>query len=91
MLFNSLTFLLFLFINVLLFWLLNAKLRIRLIFLSSIVFYGFWRWDFVLLMLFSTILDYFMAIQINQSQSQFKKKGSISDNSIHKPWSFNRF
>lgn len=74
MLFNSLTFLLFLFINVLLFWLLNAKLRIRLLFLSSIVFYGFWRWDFVLLMLFSTILDYFMAIQINQSQSQFKKK-----------------
>ena len=74
MLFNSLTFIAFLSICVVLFWTLKTKARIVMLFMSSLVFYGFWRWDFVLLMLFSTFLDYFISLRIDSSKKQSERQ-----------------
>jgi len=74
MLFNSLTFIVFLTICVILFWTLKPKARVLMLFISSLVFYGFWRWDFVLLMLFSTFLDYFISLKIHNSTKVSKRR-----------------
>ena len=77
MLFNSITFLLYLIVNVGLYWTLPLRYKNRLLFLSSLIFYGFWRWDFVILMLFSTILDYLVSISIHQSSNQLKRRALL--------------
>lgn len=74
MFFNSLTFLVFLFLMVNLFWLTKQKNRMAILFLGSIVFYGFWRWDFVFLMLFSTLLDYFISLEMGKTSNLRHKK-----------------
>ncbi|MGJ0513403.1 MBOAT family O-acyltransferase [Methylocystis sp.] len=69
MLFNSSTYLLlFLPFVTVLYWNLPRRPRMWLIFLSSIVFYGFWRFDFVPLVLFSALMDYVLAIYIDRAQ-----------------------
>ena len=74
MIFNSVTYIVFLLIVVPLFWILNLRLRLYLIFFSSILFYSFWRYDFVVLMLFSSIIDYFMSINIYETENNVKRK-----------------
>ena len=64
MVFNSLTYLLLLNIVVLLFWLISQKARYFLIFFSSLIFYGFWRIDFIPLLLFSTFTDWWLSKKI---------------------------
>jgi len=64
MIFNSVTYLVFLTLAVCLFWTLPARPRLWMIFLSSLVFYGFWRPEFVLLMLFSAGIDFLAARRI---------------------------
>jgi hypothetical protein len=49
--FNSITYLVFLAIVVSLYWVLPRTPRLWLIFLSSLVFYGFWRVEFLPLLL----------------------------------------
>lgn len=68
MLFNSSTYLLiFLPFVTLLYWKLPRQLHMWLIFSASILFYGFWRFDFVPLVLFSALLDYLIAIYIDRT------------------------
>lgn len=74
MVFNSLTYLLLLFFVVFIFWNISNKLRYYLIFLSSLIFYGFWRIDFIFLLLFSTTLDWFFALKIFKSEDYVKKR-----------------
>jgi alginate O-acetyltransferase complex protein AlgI len=65
MLFNSVTYLLlFLPIVVVGNWLLPLRARQWLIIVSSLLFYGFWRFDFIPLVLFSALLDYYLALWI---------------------------
>ena len=59
---NSFTYLLFLSFFVFLLQS-SALFKSYLIFISSIIFYGFWRVDFVLLLLFSVIVDYFVVLK----------------------------
>lgn len=74
MIFNSLTFLLFLSLVASAFWSLKANnIRLLVILLSSIIFYGFWRVEFVGLLLFSACLDYFIARAIVGKSSIQKK------------------
>lgn len=61
MIFNSLTYLLFLVLLAVFYWQTRGNVKLFLIFGSSIVFYGFWRIEFVGLLLFSVCLDYFIA------------------------------
>jgi len=74
MIFNSLTYLLFLLCIVSLYWLFSYRLRLYLIFFSSLVFYGFWRIEFIPIMLLSVIVDYLVSIYIPKSAKKMKKK-----------------
>ena len=74
MIFNSLTYLVFLFIVVILYWFLPRKPRLYLIFTSSLIFYGFWKFAFIPVMMASVVIDYFVAIKIDTTVSQKIKK-----------------
>ena len=75
MLFNSVTFLgLFLPIVCTLYWLLKGQARLWLLLISSITFYGFWRIEFIPLMLGSAIMDYFLAHWIARTEDQTQRK-----------------
>ena len=58
MIFNSVTFIAFLLVVVPLFWQGNANWRQWLIFLASLTFYGFWKVEFLPLLLFSALVDF---------------------------------
>ncbi len=67
MLFNSLPFLLFLPLVFCLYWFVNSKnLQIQnlLLLVASYFFYAFWDWHFLLLLVFSTFLDYFTGLKM---------------------------
>jgi alginate O-acetyltransferase complex protein AlgI len=74
MIFNSLTYLLFLCVIVPLYWVLPRTPRLILIFFSGVIFYGFWRFDFLGVLFFSIVFDYFSAIVIDGSKSAKTKK-----------------
>ena len=77
MLFNTLNYALFLPIVFLLYWFVfHKKLSFQnlLLLLSSYIFYAFWDWRFLFLLAFSTLLDYFCAINIRKNNSEKSKK-----------------
>lgn len=74
MIFNSLTFLVFLAITTLAYWMLPRVARICLLFATSIIFYGFWRFDFALLMLLSSTTDYFVSLAIPNARSVSRRR-----------------
>lgn len=74
MIFNSVTFIFFLLIVVTLYWLLSDKPRQLLLFGSSLIFYGFWRYEYTLLMLVSALNDYIISNLISKTDDQSKKK-----------------
>ena len=67
MLFNSITFLTMLILTLSIYWMINDNLKIKFIFFSSLIFYGFWRCEFIFLILLSAIVDYYLALKIFQS------------------------
>jgi alginate O-acetyltransferase complex protein AlgI len=82
MFFNSLAFLIFLIPTLILFWKIK-RLRYQNIFLlfASYFFYSYWDWRFLFLLMFSTLLDYFSAIKIeNTTNKKFWLVLSISVN-----------
>ncbi len=74
MIFNSLTYLFFLALVVSSYWLMPHKFRIGLIFISSCIFYGFWRPEFLLLMFISASIDYLAALKMIDTQSIIRKR-----------------
>ena len=73
MLFNSLNFAIFLPIVFLLYWLVfnkNLKFQNILLLVSSYFFYACWDWRFLFLLVFSTLLDYFTGIKMEESKSE---------------------
>lgn len=77
MLFNSIAFAIFLPIVFALYWFVtNKNLRLQniLLFVASYTFYAFWDWRFMFLLMFSTFLDYFTGIMMNNSSSHSKRK-----------------
>jgi len=77
MIFNSVTYLLFLAIVVALYWVLPNRARLWMLFTSSLVFYGFWRVEFLAVMLFSVIVDYVAARCIYSARTQRRKFGFL--------------
>ena len=67
MIFNSVTYLLFLAVAVSLYWVLPRRPRLWLIFLASLSFYGFWRVEFLPVMMASALTDYFAARGIHRN------------------------
>ena len=77
MLFNSIEFLLFLPTVFVLYWLVfKNQLRAQnvLLLVASYVFYGWWDWRFLSLIIASTFLDYFIALQIGRTDISKKRK-----------------
>ena len=77
MVFNSLEFFIFLFIVYILYWFVfkkSLKAQNILIIVASYTFYGWWDWRFLSLILFSTIVDYFVAKKIHSNTKQTKRK-----------------
>ena len=74
MIFNSVSFLLFMVLVIPLYWILPRSPRLWLIFASSIMFYGIWRVEFIPLMLFSTLVDYTAARAIDASTLLSRKR-----------------
>jgi D-alanyl-lipoteichoic acid acyltransferase DltB (MBOAT superfamily) len=74
LIFNSVTYLLFLAAVVPLYWLLPRRARLWMTFAASLVFYGFWRVEFVPLMLLSALVDYFAALGIDATEDPRRRK-----------------
>ncbi|MCH3883188.1 MBOAT family O-acyltransferase [Tenacibaculum aquimarinum] len=77
MLFNSIDFAIFLPIIFILYWFINnknLKLQNSLIVVASYIFYGWWDWRFLSLILFSTIIDYSIGINLKKQDNQLKRK-----------------
>ena len=77
MLFNSIDFAIFLPIVFFFYWFVtnkNLKLQNLLIVAASYLFYGWWDWRFLSLIIFSSIVDYFVGIALSKEQKQFKRK-----------------
>jgi alginate O-acetyltransferase complex protein AlgI len=77
MLFNSLSFAIFLPIVFALYWFLpknSTKKQNLIILASSYLFYGLWDVRFMFLLAFSTLLDYFTGLKIHEANTKKKKK-----------------
>ena len=77
MLFNSIDFFIFLPLVFSLYWFVcykNLKLQNLLIVISSYVFYGWWDWRFLSLILFSTLLDYFIGRGLKNENNNRNRK-----------------
>lgn len=77
MLFNSIEFALFLPIVFALYWFVlpkNNTARNILLISAGYVFYGWWDWRFLLLLIFTSFVDFFVGQAIHKAQSSFKKK-----------------
>ena len=77
MFFNSVSFAIFLPIVFILYWSVfnkNKNTQNTLLIIASYYFYSCWDWRFLFLLIFSTLLDYFSAIMIENSASDVKRK-----------------
>jgi alginate O-acetyltransferase complex protein AlgI len=76
--FNSFAFAVFLPIVFLIYWFVfnkNVRSQNLFILLASYFFYGWWDWRFLGILMFTTIVDYFLAIRIHKAASE--KTGKI--------------
>jgi len=72
MLFNSLDFAIFLPLVFLIYWFVvnkNLKLQNLFILVASYVFYGWWDWRFLSLIVFSSMVDYTVGIQLAKKEN----------------------
>lgn len=77
MLFNSLSFALFLPVIFLLYWLVvnkNFRNQNILLLVASYFFYACWDWRFLFLLIFSTLLDYYTGLKMTDTPHQKTKK-----------------
>ncbi|SEP54891.1 MBOAT family O-acyltransferase [Flavobacterium urocaniciphilum] len=77
MLFNSINFAIFLPIVFLLYWFVtknNLKFQNILLLVASYYFYACWDFRFLFLLIFSTLLDYYSGIKIENSSSEKNRK-----------------
>jgi alginate O-acetyltransferase complex protein AlgI len=77
MLFNSISYVIFLPIVFVLYWFVtnkNLKLQNILLLGSSYFFYACWDWRFLFLLIFSTVLDYFTGLKMGESKNESIRK-----------------
>lgn len=74
MIFNSVTFIVFLFVVVSLYWTLPRNIKMWMLLLASCVFYGFWRWEYLGVMFISALTDYFTAIAIGDTPVENRRR-----------------
>ncbi|MEM9050872.1 MAG: MBOAT family protein, partial [Bacteroidota bacterium] len=74
MLFNSLDYLIFLPLVVVGFYLIPKQFRWVLLLGASYYFYMCWKWQYIFLILISTMVDFYAGIQIAKTPNKKKKK-----------------
>ena len=75
MLFNTLEYFLFLPITFFIYWAIKeTKYQNIFILIFSYVFYGWWDWRFLFLIFMSTVVDYFVALSIENNSDNQKRK-----------------
>ncbi|MDD5014566.1 MAG: MBOAT family protein [Atribacterota bacterium] len=77
MLFNSIEYAIFLPIVFLFYWfIVNKNLKLQNFFLLTVsyVFYGWWDWRFLILIIFSSMVDYLVGIGLEKQQDKIKRK-----------------
>lgn len=77
MIFNSIEFAIFLPIVFFIYWLINHEARqLKNIVLlgASYLFYGWWDWRFLFLIIFSSLVDYIVGLQLEQAQLKSRRK-----------------
>lgn len=76
MLFNSISFAIFLPIIFALYWLLNKNLKWQnlLLLVASYYFYACWDWRFMFLLMFSTFLDYYTGLKMDEGKNEKVRK-----------------
>lgn len=80
MLFNSIEFAVFLPVVFILYWILlgkNLKAQNFLVVAASYIFYGWWDWRFLSLIIFSTIVDFFVGKFLSNENSKLKRKALL--------------
>ena len=76
MLFNTFDFAIFLPIVFSIYWIVRKNLTLQNLFivLASYVFYAWWDWRFLILIIFSSIVDFFIAKNIQNTNTVSKRK-----------------
>jgi len=77
MLFNSIEFALFLPLVFIAYWFIapkNLKVQNIIILLSSYIFYGWWDWRFLILIIFSSAIDYSIGLKLSKTTNQRNRK-----------------
>ncbi len=77
MLFNSIEFAIFLPIVFVLYWFVtknNLRFQNALVLVASYLFYGWWDWRFLSLIMFSSIVDFVVGLQMAKQQAKTKRK-----------------
>ena len=74
MVFNSVTFIIFLVTVISLYWILPRSVRMWMLLIASCAFYGFWRWEYLSVMFISALTDYYTAIAIGNTSLDNKRK-----------------
>src|SRR5215468_1911989 len=70
MLFDTPIFIVFLVFVVAAYWCLKFRDQNRFLLIASYFFYGWWDWRFLCLMIGSTLIDYFIAIKIEDTEDR---------------------
>lgn len=86
MLFNSLSFAVFLPVVFILYWAIPHKWRWIVLFVSSYYFYMSWNVKYVLLILFTTFISYICAIGLDRAKSKRTKKNYDCIYFNRQPW-----
>ena len=75
MLFNSIVFFVFLLVVLPVFYGLKKSEHKKMwLLVASYVFYGYWDWRFCSLLLFSSLVDYFVGLNLHKEKDQKKRK-----------------
>ena len=74
MLFNSVAFILFLPIVIILYYLIPGRFRWVLLLIASYYFYMSWRVEYIFLIVFSTLIDYFVALRMERIGEKHKRR-----------------
>lgn len=80
MTFTTITFLVFMIIFFSIYWILapkNKNLRNVLIILGGYLFYGWWDWRFLILLIFSSTVDFCSGLLIGHAKTQSAKRGFL--------------
>jgi len=77
MLFKSIEYAIFLPIVFLFYWfIVNKNLKLQNFFLLTVsyIFYGWWDWRFLILIIFSSMVDYLVGMGLEEQQDNTKRK-----------------